>query len=168
MWIGRREKPGSDRKQDRSTCHGTRIRRSKGRLQHSRTPEASHYPSPVRQAICLLKVSTQKCVIPITYGWLVLPQLVDPRVNTGADVTVEYSETRGPSQLCHRPAAGLGRCPHWAPAKPLEFLWFNWNSLMWNFIWELWVTVSLKTDDIYISSISWWIFSYILRIVYFP
>ena len=88
MQIRRREKPGSDWKQDRSTYSGTRIRRSKGRTQYSRTSEASHLRSPACQAICLLKVRTQKRVIPITYGWLVLPQLVDPRINMEADVTV--------------------------------------------------------------------------------
>ena len=145
MQIRRREKPGSDWKQDRSTCSGTRIRRSKGRTQYSRTSEASHLRSPACQAIRLLKVSTQKRVIPIMAGWLVLPQLVDPRVNMEADVTALDIQ-----RSVVYPSSVTDQLLAWAQAKPLEFWGFNWNSLMWNFIWELWVTVSLKIDDIYI------------------
>lgn len=104
-----------------------------------------------------LKVSAQKCVILTVYGWLVRPQLVDPRVNMEADVTVLDTQRLVVHPSYHGSAVGLGQCPHWAQAKPLEFVWFNWNSLMWNCIWELWVTVSLKTDDIYIIYIMMYI-----------
>lgn len=69
-----------------------------------------------------LKVSAQKCVILTVYGWLVRPQLVDPRVNMEADVTVLDTQRLVVHPSYHGSAVGLGQCPHWAQAKPLEFV----------------------------------------------
>lgn len=106
----------------------------------------------------LLKVSTQKHVIPIMYGWLVFPQWANPRVNMEADVIVlDVQRPVVQSQLCHRPAVGLGQCQHWAQVGH------------WNFC-DLTEIHSCETSHggFDIKSISWCMSSYILMIVYFP